>query len=82
MFVVILNMEIDSIPLPDNIGMNMINNKIKELKQTWLSYKDLYESTHKEEYKNAMDAAYAVYLKQLEISANQMREEYNIEYAI
>jgi hypothetical protein len=29
-----------------------------------------------------MDAAYAVYIKQLEISANKMKEEYNIEYAI
>lgn len=58
------------------------NVKIKELKQIWLSYKELYESTKKEEYKNAMDTAYLVYLKQLEISANQMREEYNIEYAI
>lgn len=58
------------------------NATIKELKQTWLNYKELYETTKREDYKTAMDTAYSAYLKQLEIFANQMREEYNIEYAI
>ena len=58
------------------------NNSLRELKKTWLNYKELYETTKKESYKKSMDAAYAVYIKQLEISANKMKEEYNIEYAI
>lgn len=58
------------------------NQVIKDAKKTWLARKEAYETSKTEENKNAMDAAYAVYLKHLEIYANQMKEEYNIEYAI
>lgn len=63
------------------------NDAIKEAKETWLRYKDIYETNrvagrNVEADKNRMDAAYSIYLKLLEVYANQMKEEYNIEYAI
>lgn len=58
------------------------NQSIKQAKEVWLAAKENYEVNKTEQNKNAMDAAYAVYLKHLEIYANQMKEEYNIEYAI